>query len=131
MGNTHFHWKFPFALPHMLVRKCKIGSNSTQKAILVLRLFPKKNSHKRRKSMALDIFQLLCLDVGCNASETVETAGNLLEIPVSWSFCLHSRSYFQGNFQKPKTSKGVIFPGELLEMCIRANPWPAHQRGWL
>ena len=69
--------------------------------------------------MVLDIFQLLMSDV--THLKRLKRLEILLEIPVSWSFCLHSRSYFQGNFQKPKTSKGVIFPGELLEMCIRAK----------
>ena len=86
---------------------------------MVLRLFPKKKLAQKEKINGLGYFS--ALDVGCNASETVETAGNLLEIPVSWSFCLHSRSYFQGNFQKLKTSKGVIFPKEFLEMYAKAK----------
>ena len=56
-----------------------------------------------------------------SASETIETAGNLLEIPVSWSFCLHSRSYFQGNFQTVKVERGVRFPKEFPEIYVKAN----------
>ena len=70
--------------------------------------------------MVLEIFQLLMSDE--THLKRLKTAGNLLEIPVSWSLCLHSRSYFQGNFQKQKTSKGVIFPEEFLEMCIKPKP---------
>ena len=72
--------------------------------------------------MVVEIFQLSISDE--NASETGETAENLLEILVFSSQggartlekAPRGTTYFQGNFQKLKTSEGVIFPIEFLEM---------------
>ena len=108
---------------------CKIGPNSTQIAFCcgnvgVETISQEKKSQKsgkREKINGLGDFQLSISDE-THLKRLKRLEIYWMEIPVSWSFCLHSRSYFQGNFQKLKTSKGVIFPEECLEMCIKAKP---------
>ena len=91
-----------------VVRLCKMGPNSTQIAFCCGNFGVETLSHRKtckmvvnvRKKMLLEIFQLSISD------ETHLKRFKRLEIywkfQSDWSFCLHSRSYFQGNFQTLK-----------------------------
>jgi hypothetical protein len=107
---------------------CKIGPNSTQIAFCcgnvgVETISQEKNRKKvvnARKSMVLEIFQLSISDE-THLKRLKRLEIYWMEIPVSWSFCLHSRSYFQGNFQTLKVERGVRFPKEFPEIYVKAN----------
>ena len=73
--------------------------------ILVLRLFPTGKLAWKEKINGLR--DISALDIGLNASETGETAGNLLEILVS--------SSQGGAGTLEKGHRGAIFPGKLPE----------------
>ena len=66
--------------------------------------------------MVLEIFHLLMSDeTHLKRLKRLEIYWKFQSPGVSVCFCLHSRSYFQGNFQKLKTSTRVKFSREFLE----------------